>query len=62
VTAIQAVFSATAAAVVVAIALVCVGVAMLAGLGWALITAGALIGPCAVALAVALLHDAEASG
>ena len=61
-TAIQAVFSATAAAVVVAIALVCVGVAILAGLGWALIDAGALVGPSAVGAAAALLHNGGTVG
>lgn len=43
--------------VVVAIALVCVGVALLAGPGWALIAAGSLVGPCSVAAAAALLRD-----
>jgi hypothetical protein len=43
--------------VVVAIALVVAGVALLAGVGWALITAGALLGPCAAAGGVALLRD-----
>lgn len=56
-TAPQAVFAAASAVVVVAIALVCVGVALLAGPGWALIAAGTLIGPCSVAAAVALLRD-----
>jgi hypothetical protein len=57
VTAVQAVCTATAASVVVAIALVVAGVALLAGVGWALITAGALLGPCAAAGGVALLRD-----
>lgn len=53
----------TAAAVVVAsIALVCAGVALLAGAGWALVTAGVLCGPSAVAGAVALLRDGGAGG
>lgn len=56
----QIVFAVAAAAVVAAIALVCAGVAVLAGAGWALITAGALIGPSAVAAAVVLLRDGQA--
>lgn len=59
-TAPQAVFTAAAVAIVAAIASVCVGVAVLAGVGWALITAGALIGPCAVGGAVVLLRDDKA--
>lgn len=40
-----------------AIALVCAGVAMLTGAAWALIAAGALIGPIAMAAGVVLLRD-----
>ena len=58
-TAAQIVFAATAAAVLVAIALICAGVALLAGTGWALVTAGALVGPCAVGAAVVLLRDSQ---
>ena len=53
----QIVFAATAATVVVAIVLICAGVAVLAGHGWALVTAGALLGPTATGAAVALLRD-----
>lgn len=60
-TAAQIVFTATAAVVAVAIALVCVGVALIAGAGWSLITAGALLGPSAVAAAVVLLRDGKAA-
>lgn len=56
-TATQAVFTAATAVVVVAIGLVVAGVAILAGLGWALVAAGVLTGPAAVAAAVALLRD-----
>lgn len=56
-TAIQAVFTATVAVVVVAIGLVVAGVAILCGLGWALIAAGALTGPAAVGAGVALLRE-----
>lgn len=56
-TAPQAVFTATTAVVVVAIAAVTSGVALLAGVGWALITAGGLSGLCAVGAAVVLLRD-----
>ena len=56
-TATQAVFTATTAVVVVAIGLVVAGVAILAGLGWSLVTSGCLLGSAAVALAVALLWE-----
>lgn len=58
---LQAVFTATAAVVVVAIGLVVAGVAVLAGLGWALIAAGILSGSAAVVGCRVLLHDDEAS-
>lgn len=61
-TAAQIVFAATAAAVAVAIVLICTGVAMLAGNGWALVTAGTLIGLAAVGAAVVLLRDGGANG
>ena len=53
----QTVFAAVSAAVVVSIALITAGMAILAGVGWCLITAGALIGPTSIAAAVALLRD-----
>jgi hypothetical protein len=56
-TAPQIVFITTAVAVSAAIALVCVGVALLAGEAWSLICAGALIGPTAVGAGVVLLRD-----
>lgn len=56
-TATQAVFTAATAVVVVAIGLVVAGVAILAGLGWALVAAGALTGTAAVAAAVVLLRE-----
>lgn len=56
-TAPQIVFTATAIAVTAAIALVCAGVAMLVGDAWALICAGALIGPTAVGAGAVLLRD-----
>lgn len=56
-TAPQIVVTVTAVAVSAAIALVCAGVAMLAGGAWSLISAGALIGPVAVGASVALLRD-----
>lgn len=56
-TAPQLVFASAAVAVVVAVGLVVAGVAMLAGAGWALVAAGGLGGPSAVAGAVALLRD-----
>jgi len=63
VTPTRSVFAAAALAVVVAIALICAGVAILAGTGWTLIAAGALIGPTAVGGAWVLLRDAgEATG
>ncbi|MGV0785119.1 hypothetical protein [Mycolicibacterium sp. XJ775] len=57
---LQAVFTATAAVVVVAIGLVVAGVAVLVGLGWALIAAGALTGSAAVVGYRVLLNDDEA--
>lgn len=54
---LQAVFTATAAVVVVAIGLVVAGVAVLAGAGWALIAAGGLLGVGASAVGRLLLHD-----
>jgi hypothetical protein len=50
------VFTATVAVVAVAIGLVVAGVGILFGAGWALIAAGALVGPTVVAAAVALLR------
>lgn len=61
-TPIHLVLAVTAATVVVAIALVCVGVAMIAGTGWALIAAGVLIGSTAVAASVVLLRDTGDNG
>ena len=61
-TAAQIVFAATAAAVVVAIVLICAGVALLAGHGWALVSAGALIALSAIGSAVVLLRDGGANG
>lgn len=60
-TAIQAVFTATVAVVVVAIGLVIAGVAVLAGMGWALLAAGGLLGPAAVAAGWVLLHEGPSS-
>lgn len=57
VTALQVVFAATVAVVVVAIGLVVSGVAVLAGTGWALVTAGILLAVTAVVAAVVLLRD-----
>ena len=51
------VFAATLVAVVAAIALVVAGVVVLAGLGWALITAGSLYGCAAVVACWALLRE-----
>ena len=56
-TATQAVFTATTAVVVVAIGIVVAGVAVLAGLGWALVCAGSLSGVAAAVAAVVLLRD-----
>jgi len=56
------VFTVAAAAVAVAIALVVAGVAVLAGSGWALVAAGALVGPCAVGAAAVLLRDGGETG
>lgn len=61
-TAIRLVLAAAATAVVVAIALVCAGVAIVAGTGWALIVAGALIGPTAVGASAVLLRDPGNNG
>lgn len=61
-TPIHLVLAVTAAAVVVAIALVCVGVAMIAGTGWALIAAGLLIGATGIAASVVLLRDTGDNG
>ena len=58
----QLVFAATAAAVVVSIALVTAGVALLAGAGWSMITGGTLIGSSAVMAAVVLLRDGGTTG
>lgn len=60
-TAIQAVFTATVAVVVVAIGLVVAGTAVLLGLGWSLVVAGALLGPSAIAAAAVLLRDDRSS-
>lgn len=54
---LQAVFTATAAVVAVAIGLMVAGVAVLAGLGWALVTAGVLLAAGAVGAYRVLLHD-----
>lgn len=43
-----------------AIGLVVAGVAILAGLGWALVAAGSLLAAAAVTLAVVLLRDSGA--
>lgn len=56
-TALQIVFAATVAVVAVAVALVVSGVAILAGLGWAMICAGVLLTVTAVTTAVVLLRD-----
>ncbi len=56
-TALQVVFAATVAVVVVAIGLVVSGIAVLAGLGWALITGGVLLAVAAVSTSVVLLRD-----
>ncbi|PVA66207.1 hypothetical protein [Mycobacteroides abscessus] len=56
-TALQIVFAATVAVVVVAIGLVVSGVAILAGLGWALVGGGVLLAVTAVTVAVVLLRD-----
>lgn len=61
-TAPQAVFTVAAAAVAVSIALVVAGVAVLAGPGWALVAAGALVGPCTVVAAAVLLRDGGETG
>lgn len=61
-TPIHLVLAATAATVVVAIALVCAGVAMIAGTGWALIAAGLLIGPTGITASVVLLRDSGDNG
>ena len=57
VSALQMVFAVTLVVVVVAIALVVSGVAVLWGAGWALITAGGLLAVSAVGTAFALLRD-----
>lgn len=56
-TAIQAVFTATVAVVAVAIGLVVAGIAVLAGVGWALVAAGGLLGPTAVGACWAVLRE-----
>ncbi|MDO3206614.1 hypothetical protein [Mycobacteroides abscessus] len=56
-TAIQAVCAATVAVVSVAIGLVVAGVAVLAGPGWALVTAGVLLAFSSIGGAVVLLRD-----
>lgn len=61
-TAPQIVFTAAACAVVVAVGLMVAGVAVLAGLGWALLAAGALIAVCAVGGAAVLLADGGPTG
>lgn len=55
-------FTVAAAAVAVSIALVVAGVAVLAGPGWALVAAGALVGPCTVGAAAVLLRDGGETG
>ena len=53
----QVVLTATVAVVAVAIGLVVAGVAVLAGLGWALITGGVFVGPTALGVGAVLLRD-----
>lgn len=60
-TAPQVVFAATAVVVVVAMSLVVAGVAVLAGAGWALVSAGTLLGPVAAITGVLLLRDDRSS-
>lgn len=55
----QAVFVSTVTAVVVAIGLTVAGVTVLAGLGWALICAGVLVGPTAVGAGAVLLREGK---
>lgn len=54
---IQAVCTAAAVAVVVSIGLAVAGVAVLFGVGWALIAAGATIGPTSVGATALLLRE-----
>jgi hypothetical protein len=61
VTAPAKVFTAAVSVVVVAIGLVTAGVAVEAGVGWALITSGALTGISAVCGAAVLLRDEQGS-
>ena len=56
-TAPQAVFAGAAAVVLVSIVLVCVGVSMLMGVGWALIAAGGQLALAAVSGSAVLLRD-----
>lgn len=56
-TALRMVFAATLVVVAVAIGLVVAGVAVLAGVGWALVTGGVLLAVTAVATCVVLLRD-----
>jgi len=58
-TAAQLVFVVCAVVVVVSVALVVAGVAVLAGVGWALVSAGGLLGVSAIGGAVVLLRDSE---
>lgn len=60
-TAIQAVFTATVAVVAVAIGLVVAGVAILTNSGWALVAAGALLGPAAIGACWAVLREGASS-
>lgn len=58
-TALQVVFAATVAVVVVAIGLVVSGVAVLLGAGWALITAGSLLGVAVIGCAAVLVRGGD---
>lgn len=61
-TAPLAVFAATAAVVTMGIALACVGVALVAGLGWSLIVGGAALAATAVGGGFVLLRDDGLAG
>ncbi len=58
-TAIQAVFTAIIATVVVGAALVVAGVAVLFGVGWAFVAAGVLTATSGTGVGVALLREAD---
>lgn len=53
------VFAAATVMVFVAVAMVSVGVALIAGLGWALVVCGAQLAAVAVGGAFALLHEGD---